>query len=44
MAGYEQSGQQASQAASKTDSHQGKPETKEEKRKNFLERNRQGEF
>ncbi len=42
MAGYEQSQRAGSQAPSKNGSNS-KPETEEEKRKNFLERNRQGE-
>ncbi len=41
MAGYDQGGRHGSQGLGKND--QGKPETEEEKRKNFLERNRQGE-
>lgn len=40
MAGYHQSGRQGSLAPSKVGSHQGRPETEEERRKNFLERNR----
>jgi ATF/CREB family transcription factor len=44
MAGYDQGGRQDSMAPSRSGSNQGKPETEEEKRKNFLERNRQGEL